>query len=305
MLVSAASNAQRPGSLALARKLTARNLIGLTVGQGKYAPMCNHNGALINDPVLLQVDEDEIWLSIADSDMLHWAHSIAVFENLNVTVAEPDVSPVALQGPRAVDVASVLFGDWCKELKLFQFRGIDFDGIPVVVARSGWSKQGGVEIYLRDGRYGSQLWDAILSAGRPFGIGPGAPNIIERIESGLISYGADTDDASNPFELGLAKFVDVDQPSQFIGKPALSLIRDGGIKRRFVGLKIEGPRFAAPSEHRFDLLHEGVYAGYVSAAAFSPRVNSNIAVALVSSSVVFAEEVVVVCDDGNRRAELI
>ena len=298
-----------PDALALARYLTPRNLDGLVIGQGKYAPLCNFDGVLINDPVLLQVSDDEIWLSIADSDIKLWAAAIAGVRGMDVAVFEPDVSPLAIQGPKAQDVVASLCGDWVRDLRYFGFRSCDIDGIPMIVARSGWSKQGGFELYLQDGSRGDDLWAIVAEAGKPYGIGPGTPNYIERVESGLVSYGADTDDDSNPFELGLGRFVDIDQPHDFAGKQALRKLRDAGVKRRFMGLIIDGDPFTGTNESRWRLSWaDGAYAGYASASAYSPRVGSNIAVAMVNSEVIDASAPVTVhtgADDlGARVVEL-
>jgi glycine cleavage system aminomethyltransferase T len=295
-----------PDALALARILTPRNLDGLKIGQGKYVPICNYGGYIINDPVMLQVGDDEIWLSIADSDILLWAGAVAGALKLDVRVFEPDVSPLAIQGPKAVDVVSALFGDWVRDLRYFGFRLTELDGIPLVVARSGWSKQGGFELYLRDSSRGQDLWNLTAAAGAPFGIGPGAPNYIERVESGLISYGADTDDMTTPFELGLDRFIDLDQDRDFIGKDALVAHRADGVKRRFMGLKIDGAPLTGPSEDRFVLDFDGGYAGYASAAAYSPRVGSNIAVGMVSMAAIEAGTGVgVLIGDQKHRADVV
>ena len=293
-----------PDALALARYLTPRNLDGLAIGQGKYAPICNYEGALINDPVLLQVSDDEIWLSIADSDIKLWAGGIAGARGMDVRVFEPDVSPLAIQGPKSFDVVADLCGDWIRELRYFGFRDYDLDGIPVVVARSGWSKQGGFEFYLRDGSRGEELWNLVAEAGKPYGIGPGTPNYVERVESGLISYGADTDDMSNPFEYGLGKFMDVDQEGDFAGKEALRFIRDAGVTRRFMGLLIEGEPFASTNESPWQLSKtDDAYAGYASASAWCPRANSNIAVAMVSvEAIESGNGVVVHTEAGDLKA---
>ena len=295
-----------PDALALARILTPRNLDGLQIGQGKYVPICNYQGYLINDPVLLQIDDDEIWLSIADSDIGLWASAVAGTLGLDVSVFEPDVSPLAVQGPKAVEVVAALFGDWVRDLRYFGFRLTEIDGIPLVVARSGWSKQGGFELYLRDGRRGTDLWNIVAAAGAPFGIGPGSPNYIERVESGLISYGADTDVCTTPFEMGLDRFIDLTQPVEFIGKKALIALKEAGVRRRFVGLKIDGPAFERPSENRYDVLFNGADAGFVSAAAYSPRIGSNIAVAMVLVAAIEAGTGVdVITNDGVRHATIV
>ena len=295
-----------PDAVALARYLTPRNLVDLKIGQGKYVPLCNYEGVIINDPVLLQISEDEVWLSIADSDIALWAAGIAGAKGMDVRVFEPDVSPLAIQGPKAVDVTTDLFGDWVRDLKYFGFAETELDGIPLVVAKSGWSKQGGYERYLRDGKYGDALWAKVKAAGASYGIGPGTPNYIERLESGLISYGADTDDKSNPFEFGMDKFIDVDQEQDFVGKAALQALRDAGATRRFMGLVIDGAPFSRTNETRWDLEQDGVYVGYASAAAYSPRVKSNIAVAMVATSVIESGKTIeVLSDEGRLTAKVV
>lgn len=266
---------------ALARYMTTRNLGALNIGQGRYVPLCDHRGTLINDPVLLPISEDEYWLSIADSDITLWARGIAAERNMNVSVYEPDVSPLAIQGPKAVDVVSDLFGDWVRDLKYFAHREAEIDGIPLQVARSGWSKQGGYELYLQDGMRGEELWDIVKEAGQPYDIGPGTPNYVERLESGLLSYGADTDDSTNPYEVGLGKFVSLDREDDFIGKKALAEIHEHGAARKFVGYRLEGEPMAAGNPHRWWVKDEESYVGFVSASAWSPRVKSNIGVGLV------------------------
>ena len=224
-----------PDAIKLAKYLTPRNLDGLVIGQGKYVPICKHDGSIINDPVLLQIADNEVWFSIADSDLYLWVSAIAGSLGMDVEVFEPDVSPLAVQGPKATNVVSNLFGEWVKELKYFGFCEASLDGIPLIVSKSGWSKQGGYELYLRDGTRGYDLWKRVFEAGKDDDIGPGTPNYIERLESGLISFGADTDAKTNPFELGMDRFVDLVQKNDFVGKDALINIKRNGIERKFMG----------------------------------------------------------------------
>lgn len=273
-----------PDAEKLARYLTTRDLGALNIGQGRYVPLCDHRGTLINDPVLLPIAEDEYWLSIADSDVLLFSRAIAAERGLDVSIHEPDVSPLAIQGPKAVEVVTDLFGDWVRDLKYFGHREARLNGIPLHVARSGWSKQGGYELYLMDGLRGGELWDIVKEAGQPYGIGPGTPNYIERLESGLVSYGADTDDFTNPYEVGLGKFVSLEREDDFIGKEALKKIKEDGIKRQFVGYMIEGEALASGNQHKWPVKDGEVFIGFVSASAWSPRVNSNIGVGLVETA---------------------
>jgi glycine cleavage system aminomethyltransferase T len=277
-----------PDAATLVRYLCARDLTATRVGQGRYVPICNHDGILINDPVLLKLSDQKFWLSIADSDIELWAGAIARERGLDVRVFEPDASPLAVQGPKAEDVIATLFGgDWPRELRYFGFRECELDGIPLVLARSGWSKQGGFELYLRDGARGGELWERVKRAGAEYGIGPGAPNDIERIESGLLSYGADArlqTCPANPFELGLGKLVDLDRGDDFVGKRALLEIRAEGIRRRFSGFVIDGDPVPG-SQHPLPLLHGDRAAGSISEMAWSPRLGKNVSLGLVNNDI--------------------
>jgi aminomethyltransferase len=274
-----------PDANQLAQLLTPRSLAGMKVGQGRYVPICDHEGLLINDPVLLKLAEDHYWLSIADSDLLLWAAAIARERGLAVEVTEPDVSPLAIQGPKAVEVAAALVGDWVRDLRYFWFRETALGDIPLVVARSGWSKQGGFELYLRDGTRGTELWDRVKEAGAPFGIGPGAPNDTERLESGLISYGADMRRQTcpaNPFEMGFGALLDLDGPHEFIGREVLRAIRDQGVTRRRVGVMVDGPPVIG-NEHVLPLYQRDRIVGHVSEIAYSRRLGRTIGVGLAET----------------------
>lgn len=270
-----------PEALALIRILTPRNLTKVTIGQGRYAPVCDNRGTLINDPVLLPVSEDEYWLSIADNDVMLWARAIAHERGMNVIVDEADVNPLAVQGPLSSNVLRDLFGDWVDDLKFFAFERTYLGDIPLMVAKSGWSKQGGFEIYLLDSTRGTDLWNAVEEAGRPYDIGPGAPNYIERIESGLLSMGADTDDRTNPFEIGLGRLMDVEQDQDFIGKQALTRIKQEGPQRLMCGFYLDGDDFLGSNQHRWTIIHDQRKVGEATAGAYSPRLKRNIALGLI------------------------
>lgn len=294
-----------PDAARLVQMLTPRDISKMKVGQGRYALLNDVNGRLINDPVLLKLSDDRYWFSIADSDMEYWAGGVAAGLGLGVDITEPDVSPLAIQGPNAPAVVADLFGAWIHDLTYFAFRQTDLDGIPLMVARSGWSKQPGFELYLMDGTHGVDLWDRVMSAGLPHGIGPGAPNVVERTEGDLLSWGADTRPDANVFELGMEAYVHLDMEPDFIGKAALRRIRDAGPKRRRVGLFIDPPSLV-PSEDNWQVRDRaGNAAGTVSIAVPSIRLERNIAIALIDvAHSVVGTRLVVETPDGNRGAEV-
>lgn len=294
-----------PDAGRLAQILSPRDLSTCKVGQGKYVPLCNHRGTIINDPILLKLAEDLYWLSIADSDIWFWASAIAAERGLDVQVSEPDVSPMALQGPKAEDVVAHVMGDWVRALKYFWFRETAINGIPVAVQRSGWSKQGGFEIYLKEGSRGTELWNIFKEAGQPWGIGPGAPATAERTESGLVSVGGDTDDMTNPFEVRLGKYVDLDVADDVVGIAALRRINAEGVKRHQLGLVLDGTAPAPLGFRREDISRNGHRIGMMTNCVWSPRMEANIGYALIDASVLAGETVQVQRDTGAVDARLV
>ena len=271
-----------PDAGRLAQILAPRDLSQTKVGQGKYVPLVNHEGVLINDPICLKLAEDLYWLSIADSNIWFWASAIAAERGLRVDVSEPDVSPLAIQGPKAEDVVAHLCGDWVRGLKYFWFREFDLHGIPLVVARSGWSKQGGFELYLRDGSQGTKLWNLVKEAGQPWGIGPGNPNWSERVESGLISFGGDTDGQTNPYEVRMGKYVDLHVPDDTVGIQALRRIAAEGPKRHSLGIILDAGDPVTPGFLWNPIFKDGVKVGDLTNCIFSIRMQKNLGFALIS-----------------------
>ena len=280
-----------PDAGRLAQILAPRDLSKCKVGQGKYVPLVNHQGVLINDPICLKLADDLYWLSIADSNIWFWASAIAAERGLRVDVSEPDVSPLAIQGPKAEDVVAHLCGDWVRGLKYFWFREFDLGGIPLVVARSGWSKQGGFELYLRDGSQGTKLWNLVKEAGQPWGIGPGNPNWSERVESGLISFGGDTDGQTNPYEVRMGKYVDLHVPDDTVGIQALRRISAEGPKRHSLGIILDAGEPVSPGFSWNPIYKDGVKVGDLTNCVFSIRVQKNLGFALISRNCVVGDRV--------------
>ena len=156
------------------------------------------------------------------------------------------------------------------------------NGILLVVARSGWSKHGGFEICLRDGSCGGALWDRIWNAGKPHGLRPGAPNLIDRIESRLISYGTDVTLEHDPFEAGLDAFCDLDKPAEYLARAALAERRGRTPVRRLERVVIGGGRIE-PNIAPMPLHAAGGPAGCVTSSAWSPRQEKNVALAMVAT----------------------
>ena len=271
-----------PDAAEFVQFLTPRDLSKMKVGQCKYILITNEDGGLLNDPVLLRLAEDRFWISLADSDILLWAQGVAVNTDFDVNIFEPDASPLQLQGPKSRDIMVKLFGDSILDLKYYWHREYKWKGISLIVSRTGWSSELGYEIFLTDQTQGNELWDHIMSIGEPMGLKPGHTSSIRRIEGGMLSYHADADITTNPFELRLDRLVDLKSPHKFVGKKALLKIKTQGVKVKQVGLALECDPLSGPNTQFWTIRKDEQKVGKVTSAIYSPRLKKNIALAMVS-----------------------
>jgi len=271
-----------PDAAKFVQILTPRNLSKCAIGQCKYVFITDENGGVLNDPVLLRLAENHFWLSLADSDILMWAKGVAVNSGMDVTLCEPDVSPLQLQGPKSGEIMKAIFGEEIENLKYFWLKEFELNGIPLIISRTGWSSELGYEIYLRDGSRGNELWDCLMRIGKPLGLSPGHTSTIRRIEGGMLSYQADMDCNTNPFELDLGRLVDLEMDADFIGKNALKKIKEEGVKRRQVGIVINCSPLENSNTTYWPIFIDSEQVGFVTSAVYSPRLNKNIALAMMN-----------------------
>ena len=266
-----------------ARKLvqltTPRDLVRMADDQCYYIPLVDDAGRLLNEPVLIKLADDRYWVSLADSDMLYYYKGLAIGLGLDVEVFEPDVSPLAIQGPKSNELVRRVFGQEIVDTKFFRHKRIDVNGRQMVIARSGWSLQGGFEIYLDGSEHGEVLWDQLFEAGKGLDVRAGNPNGIERIEGGLLSYGSDVTIEHTPFEAGLGKFCDLQSATSCVGHAAL--LKQQEPTRQIRPLQIDGDAMP-PVLELWDLEDlTGKPAGKLSSAAWSPDFETNVAIAMV------------------------
>jgi glycine cleavage system T protein len=270
-----------PDAFRFTNMLTPRDLSKCAVGQGKYVLITAPDGGIVNDPVLMRLGENHFWLALADSDVLLYAIGLAASLDMDVQVREPDVSPLQIQGPKSKDVVRDLFGEQALALKYYWFLETDLDGIPVILTRTGWTGEVGFEVYLRDGSRGTDLWERIMSAGLPYEIRPTGPSDIRRMEAGILNYGADMTLENNPYEVGLERLVDADKEQDYQGKQALARIASEGVRRKLVGVEIDGDRLTFNDRKWPVRDRSGQEVGRVTSALFSPRLEKNIGYAWV------------------------
>jgi len=269
-----------PDTARLMQMLTPRDLRKMQPGQCFYLPMVDETGGMLNDPVAVKLDEDRYWISIADSDLLFWIKGVANGYRMDVLVDEPDVSPLAVQGPKADELMARVFGDAVRDIRFFRFKRLEFQGRSLVVARSGYSKQGGYEIYVEGGDIGMPLWNALFEAGRDLDVRAGCPNLIERIESGLLSYGNDMTRENTPHECGLGRFCNTNAAIGCVGRDALLRVAKDGPVKQIRPIAIEGDRVPG-CEAPWPVMAGQQQVGQVTSAAWSPDFETNVAIGMV------------------------
>jgi len=269
-----------PDAGRLMQMLTPRDLRGMTAGQCFYVPIVDETGGMLNDPVAVKLAEDRWWISIADSDLLLWVKGVAHGYRLDVLIDEPDVSPLAVQGPKADELMARVFGDSIRDLRFFRFSVYDFEGCDVVIARSGYSKQGGFEIYVQGSDLGMPIWTALFAAGEDLQVRAGCPNGIERVEAGLLSYGNDMTAHNTPHECGLGRFCNTHTAIGCIGRDALLRVAKEGPVQQIRAISIAGEPVPG-CDRVWPLYARDMRVGQVTSAAWSPDFGTNVAIGMV------------------------
>ena len=295
-----------PDASKLAQYITPRDIHKCNIGQAMYAPLLDFQGGFINDPVMLKLAEDHFWFSLSDSDALLWVQGVASGKGFDTEISEPDVSPLQIQGPNSTELMSQVFGKWIEELAFYKFKEVNHAGIPMVIARMGYSRERCYEIFLQDGRKGNELWEILWDAGKDLNITPGTPNQIFRLEAGILSFGADMHRDNNPFEVGLDWMIDLDQKDDFIGREALETIKQNGIKKKLMGAEITGPKMEFFNEENLDVSIDGNIVGEMMSAVFSPRFKKNICYIILDvEHALPGQSVDIQMPEGEIKAELV
>ena len=295
-----------PDAEKFVQMMTPRDLSSMSVGQCKYVILTNQYGGILNDPVLLKISDDCFWFSLADSDVLFWAQGLAANSKFDVDICEPDVSPLQLQGPKSRKIMIDLFGEDISDLKYYWFKPFQLNGIDLIISRTGWSSELGYEIFLLNSKDGDKLYQTIMESGSHNGLKPGHTSTIRRIEGAMLSYHADMDINTNPFELGLDKFIDIDQDFDFVGKEALLAIKKEGVKRQLVGIEIDGEPMSGPNTRFWKIKTNDKSIGKVTSAVYSPRLEKNIALAMIEKPhTVIGKELKVISEHNILNARIV
>jgi aminomethyltransferase len=237
-----------PDATRLVDRVITRDATKLALGQVYYTPWCDEAGKVVDDGTIHRLALDRYRWTAADPQ-LRWLRQNAAGLDVAIEETTERVAALALQGPRSREVLEAATGEPFVDLRYFRRRPAAIRGIAVDVSRTGYTGDLGYELWVDvDSAVG--VWDAVIDAGRPFGIRPAGMLALDvaRLEAGLILLEVDytsarhamnADQAYSPFEIGLGRLVDLGKAA-FVGKRALEAeARSGGPARRLVGLELE------------------------------------------------------------------
>jgi glycine cleavage system aminomethyltransferase T len=279
-----------PDAEALTNYVITRDATEIDVMKGKYVILCNEDGGVLNDPILLRVAEDEFWFSISDSTLMQWLQGVNVGMDFDVEIDEIDVAPMQIQGPRSVEVMEEFLGEEVHEVPYYGLVEAEINGVDCLVSQTGFSGEKGFEIYVRDATENADaVWDPVHETVVDHGGMQVAPAHHRRIAAGILSWGQDMDHETSPFQVNLGYQVPDDKDADYIGKEELErqqeLIENGEypFNLKMVGLKMAGEPIEdyAPDFWLVSDPETGEECGYVTSPWYNPELETNLALAFV------------------------
>ncbi len=291
-----------PDALRLADYLCTRDLSGLRAGQCRFTTVCDDQGKIMTEPIVLVPEQDVVWISHGDVDLTLWARGIATHADFDVEVSEPDVAPLQVQGPRSRDLLAPLCAE-VAALRYYTCIATDIAGVSCVVSRTGWSGELGYEIYPRYSERAMAVWAAIVDSGLPHGLLVTGPNLSRAVERGITDTHYFVNCGMNPFEAGRGRLVDLDH-GPFVGQLALRVIAGSGPKRKTVGV-VAGKQALPPFEEFWDLESRSRPIGKLLWSAYSFALERAAGIAVVDQAIVVGTEAVLRHPGGTTRARIV
>jgi aminomethyltransferase len=279
-----------PDALRFLQYVTSNDVATLATGEAQYGLLPNPQGGVIDDIITYRRPDGERYMVVINAANTEkdvaWLQSVRE-ERRDLEVDVEDISDqlgmIAIQGPRAEEIVQRLTDVDLSTLGGFSWREARVAGIPLMIARTGYTGEDGFEFYPPIDQTAA-LWDALMNEGAGNGlvaVGLGARDTL-RLEARMPLYGNELDEEISPLEAGLGWAVKLDK-GDFIGRDAVLRVKEEGTRRRTVGFRIAG-RSGTPRSH-FPVQVDGHEVGFVTSGAFSPTLNANIGLALVRREV--------------------
>lgn len=246
-----------------------------------YGMMLNEHGGTVDDLLVYRRKEQEYFLVInaanIDKDVA-WIRKQAEKFDVKVEHLSDKYGELAIQGPEAAEVVENVLGIKTDDIPFYTFKDIEIEGKPAIISRTGYTGEDGFEVYATP-EATVKVWDKLMASGKAAPCGLGCRDTL-RFEAGLPLYGDELSDDISPVEAALSMFVKLDKP-EFIGRETVADQKANGIKKKVVGLEIEGN---AIPRHGYEVLNEqDEVIGSITTGYHSITLDKNIAMALVDS----------------------
>lgn len=298
-----------PDAAAFLSRVMVKNIQKLKLGQVSYCCWCDEYGKLLDDGTVWHLEENTYRVTAAEPN-LNWFHRNAHGFDVEIVNTTEQIAAVSLQGPNAREILKQVCDADVDNLKFFWLTKTTIDGHDVIITRTGYTGDLGYELWV-DNDGALPLWDALMSAGRTFGIAPTGLNALDvcRVEAGFIMNGVDYYSAnhclienrkSTPYETGLGWTVNLER-EPFIGQGPLQIEKQNGAARQFIGLEVDWEEFeklhatyGLPPELCTEAWRDpkplytasGKQIGQATSGAWSPMLKKNLALATVDSEYV-------------------
>jgi len=287
-----------PDAEAFCNYVCTRDMTRVPSMKGRYVILCDEEGHVLNDPVMLRLSQDEFWFTISDSDLAYWFKGINVGATYDVTIEEIDVSPLQIQGPKSEDLMADLVGEGVREVPYYGLMNAQVGGVDVIISQTGFSGEKGFEIYVKDAMENAEaVWDPVLETVKDHGGMQIAPGHHRRIAAGILSWGQDMDHETSPFQVNLGYQVPDDKEGDYVGKEALERQQeqvesgDYPFNLKMVGLKMAGEPIRDYASD-FWLVSDpdtGEECGYMTSPWHNPEMETNIGLGFVPAEKLQAE----------------
>jgi aminomethyltransferase len=268
-----------PQALDFIQLLTTNDAGALSDGQAQYSGLTYPEGTFVDDILVHRFAQDHYFLCVnasnADKDF-DWIRGHAADFVAEATNVSDDYSQLAVQGPKALETLQPLTSVDLASIKYYWFTRGDVDGIPAILARTGYTGEDGFEVYF-DPNESDRVWNKIFESGRPHGILPcglAARNTL-RLEARMALYGNDIDDSTTVLEADLGwicKF----KKGDFIGRESLLRQKEEGLTRKLVGFEMIDKGIA---RDHYPVFIDDREAGMVTSGSFAPYLKKNIGLA--------------------------
>lgn len=271
-------------ALAFVQRATVNDAAKLEEGRVQYSAMCYENGGIVDDLLVYHMGDHYMLVvnaSNTDKDF-EWLMSLR-FGDVKLRNRSDDISLLAVQGPKSLSVLQKLTDADLSSLPYYHFLRHRVAGVDMIVSRTGYTGELGYELYFpSDVATGQKVWDAVMDAGREFGITPvglGARDTL-RLEMGFCLYGHDIDQTTHPLEAGLGWITKLGK-GEFVGREVMVTAKQEGLKRKLVGFVVNDKAFPRQG---YEIRSNGSVIGRVTSGTFSPTLDRGIGMGYVATA---------------------